>query len=242
VKHFKIRLGVSPKQSGVFSAGNGPAMRSAIIGTLIPDDEELRRAFTIRSSQITHTDPKASHGALAIAEIAARLARKEWQSRPEVEKVESLLSSLADTNEWQGIVKVTTLTLRGEISLEDFAASLGGTRGVTGYVYHTVPYAIACWYLNFGNFETTIGNTIRGGGHTDSTAAIAGALAGLTCFQNGIIPSGWKDRILLWPIQSESFQNPGLKPAPLCKIWLRNFFFLFVILVHLVRRAFPPFG
>jgi ADP-ribosyl-[dinitrogen reductase] hydrolase len=41
---IKLWFGISPKRSGVFSAGNGPAMRSAILGAAI-DDLEIMEQF-----------------------------------------------------------------------------------------------------------------------------------------------------------------------------------------------------
>ena len=63
---LKLTIGVSPTRSGVFSAGNGPAMRSAIMGAAIDDLAQLRRWVSI-STRVTHTDPKADYAAFAIA-------------------------------------------------------------------------------------------------------------------------------------------------------------------------------
>jgi len=69
---LKLWLGFSPDRSGVFSAGNGPAMRSPVLGAAVEDLDLLRRLVRA-SARITHTDPKAEYGALAVA-LAARLA------------------------------------------------------------------------------------------------------------------------------------------------------------------------
>ena len=69
----KLSLGFPPRYSGVFSAGNGPAMRSAIIGVWFRENPERIETFVRASTRITHTDPKAEHGALAIAYAAAGL-------------------------------------------------------------------------------------------------------------------------------------------------------------------------
>ena len=77
-----LRLWLGLRPSGVFSAGNGPAMRSAIIGAFFAADAAARRAHVEASTLLTHTDPLALSGALAVAEIAARLASGEWSVRP----------------------------------------------------------------------------------------------------------------------------------------------------------------
>jgi ADP-ribosylglycohydrolase len=70
---LKLWFGFPPSKSGVFSAGNGPAMRSAVLGAAI-DDLPLLRSLVGISTRITHTDPKAEYGALAVA-LAAHMAR-----------------------------------------------------------------------------------------------------------------------------------------------------------------------
>ena len=66
-------VGFSAEKSGVFSAGNGPAMRASIIGAAI-DDLELMRELVRASTRITHTDPKAEFGAFAVT-LASWMSR-----------------------------------------------------------------------------------------------------------------------------------------------------------------------
>ena len=65
---LKLWLGFSPSRSGVWSAGNGPAMRSAIIGAYFFEDAKKRRAFVSAATRLTHTDPKAETAALAVVQ------------------------------------------------------------------------------------------------------------------------------------------------------------------------------
>lgn len=76
----RLWLGVSPTRSGVRSAGNGPAMRAAILGSAIDDLAHLW-ALIHASSAITHRDVRAAHGALLIA-LAARAARSSCAVEP----------------------------------------------------------------------------------------------------------------------------------------------------------------
>ncbi|HMC89928.1 MAG TPA: ADP-ribosylglycohydrolase family protein, partial [Gemmataceae bacterium] len=64
---LKLCLGFSPRHSGVFSAGNGPAMRSPILGVCHGHDVARLRELVRWSTRITHVDPKSEFGALAIA-------------------------------------------------------------------------------------------------------------------------------------------------------------------------------
>jgi ADP-ribosylglycohydrolase len=79
---LKLWVGFPPTRSGVFSAGNGPAMRSAIIGAYFHDRLEMIERFMRASTELTHTDPKALVGALAIARLAAWAVRRESQQAP----------------------------------------------------------------------------------------------------------------------------------------------------------------
>jgi ADP-ribosyl-[dinitrogen reductase] hydrolase len=82
---LKLLVGVSYKNAGVFSAGNGPAMRAPIIGLFCatdPDDTRLRALVHV-STRLTHTDPQAEEGALAIAKAttSSPFAEPEGESR-----------------------------------------------------------------------------------------------------------------------------------------------------------------
>lgn len=63
---LKLLVGFGPSRSGVFSAGNGPAMRSALIGVVSQSDTECEELVR-RSTRLTHTDPKAEEGAQVVA-------------------------------------------------------------------------------------------------------------------------------------------------------------------------------
>src|SRR5947209_1628171 len=71
---LRISLGLRP--SGVSSAGNGAAMRAAIIGVFFRDEPAKRRSFGIALAEVTHRDARAVDGALFVAELAAACARQ----------------------------------------------------------------------------------------------------------------------------------------------------------------------
>ena len=85
---IRLWLGVSPEKSGVYSAGNGAAMRASILGVVIgnkAEDREKLRAFVRASSRLTHTDPKAEYGAYAVA-LASSFACASSSTTPLVPK------------------------------------------------------------------------------------------------------------------------------------------------------------
>lgn len=79
---LKLWLGFPANKAAVKSAGSGPAMRSAIIGTYFANDPERRREFVLASSRLTHRGWQAETAALAVAECAALAVRMQNQPEP----------------------------------------------------------------------------------------------------------------------------------------------------------------
>lgn len=243
---LRLWCGVPCSRSGVFSAGNGAAMRSAIIGVVHAENSESRHRYTHVSTVITHTDPKAEFGARAIAEVAAFLTRNG--TRPSPEQLEEMLMNAGQGEEWEDAIRRTMAACRSGV-VEDALACDGRRRGVSGYILHTLPAAVPAWYLHFGDFRKTIETVALLGGDTDTVAAIAGSLAGITCTREGI-PEQWVNGILDHPHGVEYLselantlafgqnKNTGFS-------WLlfpRGIIFTLAVLCHGVRRIFPPYG
>ncbi|WP_010585117.1 ADP-ribosylglycohydrolase family protein [Schlesneria paludicola] len=248
----KLWLGYGASHSGVFSAGNGPAMRSPILGAAI-DDLDLLRDYVHASTRITHTDPKAFHGALAVA-IAAWCA-KRGLSTPGAffEKYRSLVDT--DTSdEFQGLMKTMASSLAAGDSTEIFADQLGCRRGVSGYVYHTVPVVLHCWLSHPRDYQSSIQTVIRCGGDTDTTAAIVGAIVGAEVGRSGI-PPAWLNGLCEWPrsvdwmerladATDKAMQTGDIQSTPryVPIVGLgRNAVFLSAVMVHIARRMLPPY-
>src|SRR4051812_33317835 len=77
----RIALGLSP--SGVRSAGDGAAMRTAVIGVFFHDRPAERAAFGRALAEVTHRDERAVQGALYVAEMAACCGRSTAGADPE---------------------------------------------------------------------------------------------------------------------------------------------------------------
>lgn len=226
---LKLWLGFPPNKSGVFSAGNGPAMRSAVIGAFFADDPELRRAYVTASTKVSHSDPKAKFGAQAIAEIAA------LGDKPTIDELRQLLNQISDRDDWREVVtRIIADCESGKLTHDN-------PRGVSGYVYETVPVAIVAWYLHHGDFRQTVESVIRLGGDTDTVAAIAGALAGASSGESAI-PTNWLDGLSDFP-HSRNYMTKlaAANPAPLrFSAWLfpRGVIFTILVLGHGLRRLF----
>jgi len=242
---FRLWLGIPPERSGVMSAGNGPAMRSAILGAVFAEEPEKRREFVRASTRLTHLDPKAETAALAVAEAAAWIVRGDES----VDGFMGRLPALGADEVWQQLCQRLADALAGRVSVQDFAAFLGLSDGVTGYAYHTVPVALFAWLRHRGDFAAAVGSCIRCGGDTDTVAAIVGSLAGCEVGVDGILVD-WREGLVDWPRSPRvlgrfavELGSPGGKPVRWFwpGIVLRNLFFLAVVLTHGFRRLLPPY-
>ena len=251
---LKLWIGFPVARSGVFSAGNGPAMRSAIIGVCYGDNPPQLREIVRASTRLTHTDPKAEYGALAIA-WAAYLASQNENVCPENFR-NGLADLLPEANAAEFLALMTRAVeavLQG-ISTAEFAIQLGLEKGITGYIYHTVPGAIHAWLLHPNNFLAGITTIIRCGGDTDTTAAIVGAIIGARVGKAGI-PKQFLQNLSEWPRSIQWIEKLGQQLSEVIEdkkaktplslnyfaVAMRNLFFISVVIAHVLRRLLPPY-
>lgn len=248
----KLWLGYGAAQSGVFSAGNGPAMRSPVLGAAI-DDLELLRDYVRAATYITHTDPKAFHGALAVA-VATWCAKRGLETPDQFLNTYQPLVSTDSQEEFTDLVSALMQSLAAGDSTVAFAEQLGCRRGITGYVFHTVPIALHAWLCHPRDYQHAIEEIILCGGDTDTTAAIVEAIVGAGVGRTGI-PAAWLDGLCEWP-RSVSWMErladateaamttgqPTKTPRHLPFVGLgRNALFLAVVMAHIGRRMLPPY-
>ena len=241
---LRLWIGFPPHKSGVRSAGNGAAMRSAVLGVFFADDEAKRREFALAACRITHNDPRAEESALLVAEAAALAANR-------VPNAEALnrLRCLLTTDIMKEQFEVLERTLSEHNHITELAARIGCGRGVSGFAANTVAMALYAWLRHRGDFETAVRTVIECGGDTDTVAAITGGICGAETGDEGI-PQAWIDGICDWPRNVQHIREVAAtlgdasKPLP-GLIWpfvlLRNVFFLAVVLTHGFRRLLPPY-
>ncbi|MDJ0676219.1 MAG: ADP-ribosylglycohydrolase family protein [Calothrix sp. MO_167.B42] len=248
----RLWCGFSPAKSGVFSAGNGPAMRAAILGVAIDNVTHLGELVRI-SSRMTHTDPKAEYGAFAIA-LAARIVCQRYQVSGDdfLCQLKSYLGQ--EASEFTYLIHEVVSSVNNGESTVEFAAKQGLSKGVSGYVYHSVPVAIHIWLSHQHDFRAAIMTVVECGGDTDSNAAIVGGIVGAAVGKEGI-PREWLNRLLepsrnvKWMenlgIQLDSSIQLGIPRQPIKLLFvttlLRNAFFLLIVLFHGFRRLLPPY-
>jgi ADP-ribosyl-[dinitrogen reductase] hydrolase len=247
---LKLWCGFPPDKSGVFSAGNGPAMRSALIGVCYGHDETKLIEFVRVSTVITHTDPKSYWGALAVALAAHTSCSSETIDGSQFyDRLKTLLSS-EPASKFLDLIETAVSSSQNGQSTKNFATSLGLEKGVTGYVYHTVPVVIQAWLSHPQDFQSGILEILACGGDTDTTGAILGGIIGSRTGKQGI-PEKWIETLCEWPRSVSWMEKLGRQLAetnetkalrlPVFGIILRNIVFLTVVLFHGFRRLLPPF-
>lgn len=247
---IKLWLGFPARMSGVFSAGNGPAMRCALLGIVFADDPARLRAMVRAATRITHTDAKAEYGAFAVA-LAAQLAARGADITPE-DYLRALQSHIADA-EFTALVKSAADSVASGESSAQFADSIGCGKGVSGYMYHTIPCVLHVWLTHQSDYRAAVTAMIRLGGDADTTAAIVGAIVGARTGKAGI-PSEWLRDLCEWPRTLAWMEQLGARLAACASglsvkpLWinplgllLRNLFFMIVVLLHGFRRMLPPY-
>lgn len=244
---LRLWFGVSPARSGVWSAGNGPAMRAPILGVCLGDTPDLLRAFVRTSTLMTHRDPRAGQGALAIA-LAAHVSAGGGKVDPTAfrDQLRETLGNEAGQL-LELIERARTSVERGE-STRRFAADQGWKRGVSGFIVHTVPAVLHAWFRHPDDINMSLEEVIACGGDTDTTAAMLGGIVGARVGKEGI-PQEWLSGLWEWPRTAGWIERLGRRLAeggkPLPLFWPgllpRNLFFFGVVVLHVLRRLLPPY-
>jgi ADP-ribosyl-[dinitrogen reductase] hydrolase len=239
---FRLWMGFSFRSSGVHSAGNGPAMRSAILGAAVDDLDLLARLVRV-SARITHTDPLAEWAAHAVA----LAARTRATAREYLALVQARLGEEAQP--FLSVLERAVRSVEAGESTQDFCRAEGFGDGVSGFSLHSVPVALHAWLRNQTDLEAAVMEVIRCGGDTDTTAAIVGGIVGAAVGREGI-PEGFLGTLFEWPrtvawmerlgeaVDRQSSECPRLSPISLLA---RNLLFLIVVLIHGLRRLLPPY-
>ncbi len=249
---FKSLLFLPASKIGVHSAGNGPAMRAAILGTFFGEGTAQLRDFCRVSTLLTHTDAKAQWGAFAVALAASHAAQGQNEGRRFVRDLSEWSDDSIEAREVIALVKrAANSASRGQSALE-FCAELGLPNGVSGYIFHTVPVVLHCWLAHPQDFRAGVEEIILCGGDSDSTGAILGGILGAGVGANAL-PADWTSELWDWPNSKNYIErlarelalasDEGLTVvaprilfgAPL----VRNVFFFFLVLAHALRRALP---
>jgi ADP-ribosyl-[dinitrogen reductase] hydrolase len=143
------------------AAGNGSVMRCAPLAIAYPDDLDRLQKLSREMSEITHADPRCTHGCAALNIILAKLIR-EGSKTPIDDAITHLPDDAPDEliDRLEGVKTVRRDKLKR-----------------SGYVLDTLETALY-YGLYTEKPETAIVQAVNHGGDADTIAAIAGAVAG----------------------------------------------------------------
>jgi ADP-ribosyl-[dinitrogen reductase] hydrolase len=183
-----LKIEIPWDQSGVVGdkvAGNGTAMRVAPLGMAYRHNLIDLIDFAQTDASITHNSPEPKAGSMAIALGTALLSHRNLM--PE-EVLESVINVIPDS-----IVKNKLVLCRLHLKegTDERAALI--EIGSAGYVPETVAAAFYCLIAG-NNYKEVVIKAVKAGGDTDTTAAIAGAMAGAFYGLDGI-PDEYKDGV-----------------------------------------------
>lgn len=210
---LRLSVGIGAGRSGVYSAGNGAAMRSPIIGCLFADDAQKRGACVDALSRVTHTHPLAIQGAQIVADASAA----------------SCLGQL------------DLFLAEFERNYPDWPKDTGQPGNPSGYVVHSVNTVLEVIREHPNDLLGAIASAISKGGDTDTIAAMVGAIVGAG--QDKIkIPSelanwiGWPSAGALSALVSQEGLHLNIG-----KIGVINAAAIPIVLAHGFRRLLPPY-
>ncbi len=237
-------------KSGVFSAGNGGAMRSAVLGVMVEDLSKLRDFVSI-STNITHTDPKAVEGSMVVA-LSSWFNCYNVIDKNSIEshrkELLSFLLKHIKCGELKGYLQSAYNAVLDGKTLNEYIFAEFNQNMVTGYMYHTIP-AVIFTYFKYP-FEPMKGFEclINGGGDVDTTCAIAGGIWGVNYGEQiyNQIKGGWLElKITPYFLQNLSKQfgmaTPKVPRFGGMITLFRNIIFLLIVLIHGFRRLLPPY-
>ncbi len=161
---------------GENAAGNGVAMRIAPVGLVHSAGRFNPEVFVrevMRAGLITHSNPEAINGAIAVAYGVRLLASGTVPLDVLIDEV----CSFIDEDNVARRLRIAAMHVRSDEDRERHIAELQRI-GTSGYVAESVASAFYCAVAAGGEFRRAVELGVNAGGDADTVAAMAGALAG----------------------------------------------------------------
>jgi ADP-ribosylglycohydrolase len=168
------------------SAGNGSAMRAGPVGLLFGSDPAELVRVASEQGRITHGDPRCSAGAVSVAGAVALAMREdpiateeflhtlaEWSAPVDA----SMAEALESLKTWVHLPPAESLLHIAEAG-RAVTADNAGMKGITPFVVGSVLWSLYAFLRSPDDYWETICLAVSGGGDTDTTAAMAGAVSG----------------------------------------------------------------
>jgi len=154
-------------------AGNGTVMRCAPLALRFRSDRERLRWSSIETSRMTHADPRATWGAVALNQGIVHLLDGGDRSG----LVDAAVNGIADERVTDAIVRAPGMMRNDVVS--------------GGYVLDTLNAAFWSLLTTESAEEATV-RAVALGSDADTTGAVTGALAG-TLYGASTLPARWLD-------------------------------------------------
>lgn len=229
-----LKMSFGWRETGVWSAGNGGAMRAPVLAMLCQDVEQLAQ-WIHASTTLTHRDPKAEYASYALALLVyAERKHGDWHSDAILDFV---FQHIQDD----------------ELIAKIKYGSIDTKRGITGYAYHTIPAVFQIWRQFRDAPLEALDFACECGGDTDTVCALLASVfgargAGQMMFDG--IAGKWCEPVLRPSFfqalaqQAEAVAQSGQAQTPIrfggWQTCLRNMVFLGIVLAHGFRRLLPP--
>jgi len=184
---YRIARGVPWQEAGTPApaAGNGSAMRAAPIGLFFRNEPEALIAAAHDQGRITHQDPRCTAGAVAIAgatalvldegpvhtaSLCATLSRWTLAFDP------VLAEAIEELPDWIRLPPDRAVETIAAIGVEP--SYTDGWQGISPFVTSSVLWSLYSVLRSPTDYWEVICTAIAVGGDVDTTAAMAGAVAG----------------------------------------------------------------
>ena len=158
------------------SAGNGSLMRLAPVPIRFWNDKERRSDVAKRQSKTTHAAPEAVDACAVYADMVAEAIAGRKRSEVFADR----------TGPYSGKIQ--------EVASGSWARKKRSQIGSSGYVAHSLEAALWC-IASTADFQTAILKAANLGEDSDTTAAVAGQLAG-ALYGASDIPQAWLDKLV----------------------------------------------
>lgn len=169
----------------VGQAGNGTAMRTAILGVCWADRPQQLVKLATDVSRITHQDPRSVAGGVAVAWASSLMAENQAiHPEPFCQSIASAIRAL-DPDFARLMAKLPSQLTRPSAEALREIASAGMVRPefdspiITPFVVPTVLASFWCVLKNAEHWSDAVASAIRLGGDVDTLGAIVGALMGV---------------------------------------------------------------
>jgi ADP-ribosyl-[dinitrogen reductase] hydrolase len=181
-------------------AGNGSVMRCAPVALRFRSDHDRLVRAAMDTSRITHADPRATWGTVAICQAIAHLLNGG--------SLETVLAAASAGVQDDDVV--SAIDAAASLPYEDVRSG--------GFVIDTITAAF--WALvHESSLEDVIVRAVMMGSDTDTTATVAGAMAG-AAYGLEAIPTRWRDivhhreeleglarQLLAWDLDAEGVRQ-----------------------------------